>query len=533
MSELASKAFRILVTDTLGEAGIRILENDPEAELDYRPGIEGSDLHHAIASADAIITRSGTAVTEELLSHAGRLRVVARAGVGLDNVDVPAATNRGVLVINTPTANIISATEHTMAMMLALLRSIPEADASLHRGEWTRGAFMGRELSGKTLGIIGFGRIGSRVAIRAKAFGAAILAYDPYIPSAVAEKIGAESVSFDELITRSDIITVHTPLTDETRAMISAEEIARMKEGVILVNVARGGIFVENDLAEALHSGRVGGAAIDVFEVEPPAADHPLLHAPNIYVTPHLGANTTEAQERVATQTAKMVLEALRGSLLVSAVNLPFKGEADSGAVAFARLSEKLGLLSSQLLHGPCTEVNLSVRGVEERFVHLMTVASLRGILVPHLSETVNFVNAERIAERRGIDWSSTFHQQRADYLNLVTLTAKSEQDEVSVSGTLFHESVPRVVAVNDFHVEFEPGGWLVYMVNRDVPGVVGKVGTILGDREINIAEYNLARSTGTGRAMAIITIDEPLDRETIRFLRSLREVEDIRMIEL
>ncbi|MDX1584911.1 MAG: phosphoglycerate dehydrogenase, partial [Thermoanaerobaculia bacterium] len=437
------------------------------------------------------------------------------------------------LVINTPTANIISATEHTMAMMLALLRDIPSADASLRRGEWKRSSFLGRELSGKTLGIIGFGRIGSRVAVRARGFRASILACDPYIAPSVAERLGAEAVDLGELIERADIITVHTPLTEETRGMIGEAEISRMKPGVILLNIARGGIYDETALAEALRSGHVGGAAIDVFEQEPPPPDHPLLHAPRIYVTPHLGANTTEAQERVATQTARMTVEALRGSLLVSAVNLPFEGAADMGAVAFARLAEKLGLFASQVLDGPCDELNLSVRGVEEKNVHLMMVAALRGIMVPHLSETVNFVNAEGIAQRRGIEWSSTIHQQREDYLNLVTLTARSGDHSTSVTGSLFHASVPRVVMVDDFLVEFEPDGWVIYLVNKDVPGVVGKVGTILGDREINIAEYNLARSTEGGRAMAIISIDEPLDSGTIEFLRSLKEVEEIKLLEL
>ena len=525
--------YRILVTDTLGDAGLRILRDDPQVELDYRPGIKGEELLEAVSHAHAIVTRSGTPVTPLLLSHATTLRVVARAGVGLDNVDIGAATERGILVINTPTANIISATEHTMAMMLALLRDIPAANASLRRGEWKRSAFMGRELSGKTLGIIGFGRIGTRVAVRAKAFGASILAYDPYIPASVAKRIGAEAVELDQLLERSDIITVHTPLTDETKGMLGRDEIARMKEGVIVLNIARGGIYDESALADALNSGRVGGAAIDVFESEPPAPDHPLLTAPNVYVTPHLGANTTEAQERVATQTARMAIEALRGSLLVSAVNLPFEGEADHEAVAFAKLSEKLGLFASQVLDGPCEEVNLSVRGVDEKNVHLMMVAALRGILVPHLSETINFVNAEAVAQRRGIEWSSTIHQQREDYLNLVTLTARSGDHHSSISGTLFHASVPRVVMVDDFLVEFEPTGWVLFLVNKDVPGVVGKVGTILGDREINIAEYNLARSPEGGRAMAIISIDEPLDKGTVEFLRSLKEVEDIRLLKL
>ncbi|MBW3563954.1 MAG: phosphoglycerate dehydrogenase [Acidobacteria bacterium] len=525
--------FRILVTDTLADQGLEILRTAEDAEVRYEPGITGDELLAAVAETDAMITRSGTPVTAELLDAAVELRVLARAGVGLDNVDVDAATARGVLVINTPTANIISATEHTMAMMLSLLRNIPEADRSLRAGEWKRSKFMGRELYEKTLGIIGFGRIGSRVGIRAKSFGAEVIAFDPYIAERAAERIGAEMVTFEELLERSDIITVHTPLTDETRAMIGREEIARMRPGVIVLNIARGGIYDENALAEALESGHVAGAAIDVFADEPPPADHPLLQAPNVYVTPHLGANTAEAQERVGTTTAEMVLDALRGSLFVSAVNLPVEGEIDSRLMATARLSEQLGSLASQLLDGPPTEVNVSIRGIEERALRLVTVAALRGLLTPHLSETVNFVNAETIAKRRGIEWSTTIHQKAEDYVNLVSVDIRSNETAMRVEGTLFGETIPRVVAINEYRVEFEPTGWIIYLVNRDVPGVVGKVGTILGDREINIAEYNLARSKKSGLAMAIITVDTHVDRATLDFLRSFREIEDVRLVKL
>ena len=344
---------RILVTDTLADSGLQILRAASDVELDYRPGLKGKELLQAVAQSDALITRSGTAVTAELVNAGTRLRIIGRAGVGLDNVDVDACTARGILVINAPTANILSATEHTMAMLLALCRNIPEAHASVKRGEWNRSKFLGIELSGKVLGIIGLGRIGTRVTTRARAFGMRVIAYDPYIAQTVGEKVGADMMSLDELFAEADVITVHTPLSDETRGMIGPNEIAKMKDGVILVNCARGGIYEENALAAALESGKVSGAAIDVYEKEPPGKDHPLLKAKNIILSPHIGANTIEAQDRVAVQTAEMVVDALRGSIFVSAVNLPFEGLADADAAPLISLAEKLGLFGAQIMNGP------------------------------------------------------------------------------------------------------------------------------------------------------------------------------------
>jgi D-3-phosphoglycerate dehydrogenase len=524
---------KVLVTDTIAESGLDILRAAEGIELDYRPGLKGDALLAAVAESDALITRSGTAVTPELVNAGSRLRVVGRAGVGLDNVDVDAATARGILVINAPTANIMSATEHTMAMLLALCRNIPEAHASVKRGEWTRSKFMGVELDGKTLGVIGLGRIGSRVTIRARGFGMRVIAYDPYIAESVYERVGAANVSFEQLLAQADVITVHTPMTDETRRMIGAAEIAKMKDGVIVLNIARGGIYEETALAEALHSGKISGAAVDVYEDEPPSRDHPLLNAPNIILSPHIGANTIEAQDRVAIQTAEMVVEALRGSIFVSAVNLPFEGVADANAAPLIRLAEKLGAFAAQVLNGPAVRAEVELWGVEERLIRILSVASLKGLLTPHLAESVNFVNAEQVAQGRGIAISSTVHPTPRDYANLLTFRASSPTEEMCVSGTVFHEKNQRIVSVNNFRVEFKPDGHLLYIINRDVPGVVGKVGTLLGDREINIAEYNLARSESGGKAMAIITIDSPLDPDTLAFLRSYREMVEVKQVRL
>ena len=525
--------YRVLVTDTLAESGLDILRRSEDVDLDYRPGLKGEALVEAVAASDALITRSGTAVTPELVDAGDRLRVIGRAGVGLDNVDVDACTRRGILVINAPTANIMSATEHTMAMLLALCRNIPEAHASVRRGEWVRSKFMGVELNGKVLGIIGLGRIGTRVAVRARGFGMRVTAYDPYVAPSVFERVNAEQVTLETLLTEADVITVHTPLSEETRGMIGGGEIERMKDGVILVNCARGGIYDEMSLAAALNSGKVAGAAIDVYEEEPPGGDHPLVQAKNVILSPHIGANTIEAQDRVAVQTAEMVIEALSGSIFVSAVNLPFEGLADAAAAPMINLAEKLGLFAAQIASGPISSAAVELWGIEDRLTKIVSVAALKGLLTPHLSETVNFVNAESVAQNRGIAISSTTHPTPHDYTNLITFRARSGGQEICVSGTVFSEKNQRIVSVNAFRVEFKPEGHIVYLINRDVPGVVGKVGTLLGDREINIAEYNLARSDSGGRAMAIITIDSPLDPETLSFLRSYREMEEVRQIRL
>ena len=525
--------FRVLVTDTLADSGLDILRNANDVTLDYRPGLKGDALLAAVAESDALITRSGTAVTPELVNAGNRLRIIGRAGVGLDNVDVDACTARGILVINAPTANIMSATEHTMAMLLALCRNIPEAHASVKRGEWTRSKFMGVELNGKTLGVIGLGRIGSRVTTRARAFGMTVVAYDPYITDTAFEKVGAEKATLDRLLGVADFITVHTPLTDETRGMLGASEIAKMKEGAFVLNIARGGLYDEQALASALQSGKIGGAAIDVYQDEPPAKDHPLLNAKNIILSPHIGANTIEAQDRVAVQTSEMVVEALRGSIFVSAVNLPFEGVSDADAAPLIRLAEKLGLFAAQVINGPVNRAEIELWGVEERLTKILSVASLKGLLAPYLAESVNFVNAEQIAQTRGIAISSTQHPTPRDYANLITFRASSPTEEMCVSGTVFHEKNQRIVSVNNFRVEFKPEGHILYIINKDIPGVVGRVGTTLGDHEINIAEYNLARSDSGGRAMAIITVDSPLSNDAFTALRVIPAIQEVRQVKL
>ena len=360
-----------------------------------------------------------------------------------------------------------------------------------------------------------------------------VIAYDPYIADSVFERVGAPRVTLDHLLAHSDVITVHTPLTEETRGLIGAAEIARMKQGVIVLNIARGGIYDEQALGDALNSGKIAGAAIDVFENEPPSKDHPLLNAKNIVLSPHIGANTIEAQDRVAVQTSEMVVEALRGSIFVSAVNLPFEGVADADAAPLIQLAEKLGSFAAQLMNGPVQRAEVELWGIEERLTKILSVASLKGLLAPHLAESVNFVNAQQIAQTRGIAISSTTHPTPRDYANLITFRASSSTEETCVSGTVFHEKNQRIVSVNHYRVEFKPQGHILYIINRDVPGVVGRVGTTLGDHEVNIAEYNLARSETGGTAMAVVTIDSPISDDALTALRVMPAIKEVKQIRL
>jgi len=524
---------KVLVTETIAEGGIDIFRNAEDIELDYRPGLKGDELLRAVADADALITRSGTAVTPELVSAGTKLRVVGRAGVGLDNVDVAACTARGILVINAPTANVMSATEHTMAMLLALCRNVPEAHASVKRGEWTRSKFIGVELNGKTLGIIGLGRIGKLLTARARAMGMQVIAYDPYIAPNVFENAGAQRVTLDELLAKSDVVTVHTPLTEETHGMLGAAEIAKMKDGAIALNIARGGIWVEQALADALNAGKLYGAAVDVYENEPPGPDHPLLHAKNIIVSPHIGANTREAQDRVAVQTAENVVEALRGSIFVSAVNLPFEGVIDADDKGLVSLAEKLGLFAAQVIGAPVSRATIETWAVEERLHEILTIAALKGVLEPHLRESVNFVNAKQLARERGIGVELVPHETPRDYRNLITFRAGANGHEVCVSGTLFSEHQQRIVSVDQFRVEFRPEGHLLYIINNDVPGVVGRVGTLLGEAGVNIAEYNLARNASGGTAMSIVSIDSPLDPRMVTAFGAFPSIKEVKQVRL
>src|SRR5512143_1747468 len=530
---------RILITDDIGPAGLALLDAANDVQYDVVKLPPREKLIEIIGEYDAVITRSGTPLTAATFEAAKKLRVAGRAGVGMDNVDIDAATLRGVLVMNTPEANTLAATELTMTLILALCRHLPAANASVKRGEWTRSKFLGTQLNDKTLGVIGLGRIGSRVATRCQAFGMRVIAYDPYIAEEVAERLHVHLVSdLDELLTTADIITVHTPLTEETRGMIGAREIAQMKDRVILINCARGGIYEEQALYDALVSGKVAGAGIDVYSSEPPRNDPlltKLLALDNVVATPHIGANTAEAQRDVAVQIVQQVIDALRGINFRNVVNLPFAEGVDYRSLApYMTLAEKIGSLQMQLIHGRIDRVEVEFRGEEvEAYVKPLTVALLKGMLAPILSAAVNYVNAPRLAEDRGITVAQTRHPAAEDYSNVILCRAHSSKETRLVGGALFLHTQPRIVLLDDFRIDARPHGPALILANRDVPGVIGKVGTLLGARGINIAEWQMGRSGPGGEAVSFINIDSPVSDEVMRELRALATIVDVRQVML
>jgi D-3-phosphoglycerate dehydrogenase / 2-oxoglutarate reductase len=528
----------ILITDDIGSAGLALLDTATDVHYDVVKLPAPDQLAGLIGNYEGLITRSGTPLTADIFEAARKLRVAGRAGVGLDNVDIDAATLRGVLVMNTPEANTLAAVELTMALLLAACRHLPQANASVKRGEWTRAKFLGTQLSDKTLGIIGLGRIGSRVATRCQAFGARVIAYDPYITEEIADRLHVHLVSdLDELLTQADIITVHTPLTEETRGMIGAAEIGKMKDRVYLINCARGGIYNEQALYEALVSGKVAGAGIDVYSSEPPKNEllTKLLAMEKVVATPHIGANTAEAQRDVAVQIVQQVIDALRGDNFRNVVNLPFADGVDYRSLApYMTLAEKLGSLQMQLIHGRIDRLEVEFRGEEvEAHVKPLTVALLKGLLAPVLSDAVNYVNAPRLAEERGISVAHTRHPAAEDYSNVILCRAHSNKETRLVGGALFLHTQSRIVLLDEFRIDALPHGPALILANRDVPGVIGKVGTLLGTHGINIAEWQMGRSGPGGEAVSYINIDTPVGEAALRELRALATILDVRQVTL
>ncbi len=521
---------RVLLADPIEESGRRMFE-EAGAEVRQLGDDERERLPEIVADFDALVVRSATKVTAELLRAGRRLRVVGRAGIGVDNVDIQAATELGILVVNAPTANMISATEHTLALLLAMARNVAAANASVESEEWRRKDFIGTELQGKTLGVIGFGRIGQSVAARARAFDMKIVASDPFLDPEVAKRLEIELLSLDELLPRADFVTLHTPLTEQTRNLIDAGRIAQMKPGARLVNCGRGGVVDEEALLAALDSGHLAGAALDVFAREPPP-DWRLAQHPKTVVTPHIGAQTREAQERVATDTVRMVLGALDGSLAVTAVNLPF-GSTGRAGERYLRLAQQLGRLASALLGGGLSSVHVDLWGVADELHTPVTVAAVKGALTPALGEAVNFVNAARLAEGRGVDVVHTSHQRPSAYSHLVGVSVEGAAGEITLEGTLFGEDDARVVAVGSYRLEFRPAGRLLVMHNRDVPGVVGRLGTTLGDAAVNIAEIHLAREHGGDEAVAVVRLDQEPDDSVLDAIRAFDEVRRVQLVDL
>jgi len=526
---------KILVSDPIAEAGIARLQESLH-EVVVRPGMSREELVAVIGDFDALVVRSETKVTREVIQAAHRLKVIGRAGVGVDNIDVEEATRHGILVVNSPEGNKIAAAELTVALLLALSRRIPQATLSLKSGEWKRSKFLGEELFHKTLGVIGLGKIGAEVARRALGFEMRVLGYDPYVSAEYAQKLGIELVDFDRVLTESDFITLHVPMTRETRNLIGREQLARMKKGVHIINCSRGGILDEMALVAALESGRVAGAALDVFEQEPPPADHPLFKLDSVVVTPHLGASTQEAQVNVAVDVAEQILEVLAGRPARSAVNMPpVSPEVLATIEPFLRLGEKMGKLHTHLADGRVETVEIAYSGeLAQLMVAPITRAVLKGLLEPVLTtEGVNLVNAPAIAEMRQIRVTESKTTESEDYTSLLNVKVTTDKGKHTIAGTLIGRRNIRIVRIDGYYVDIVPEGIMIIAVHTDRPGIIGRVGTLLGNNGINIAGMHVGREAKGSRAVMVLIVDDPVPLPLLEQIRQLEGMENARLVEL
>jgi D-3-phosphoglycerate dehydrogenase len=527
------KMFRILVADKLGQAGLERLEQAEDVSFDVKTGLGKEALLAIIPQYDALIVRSGTQVDADVLQAGSKLRVVGRAGVGVDNIDIPAATRAGIVVMNTPGANSIATAEQAMTLMLAASRHTAVAHAALKAGEWKRASYVGTELYGKTLGLIGFGLVGRLVAERALAFGMEVLAYDPLVSEEIALDLGVTLVDLEDLLPVADYLSLHTALLPETESIINAASISLMKKGVIIINVTRGKLIDDNALADGLKSGHVRAAAIDVYRQEPPTASNPLLGLPNVLHTPHLGASTLESQRLVATQIADQVVTALRGTDFANSINMPFP--VSEGTFAriqpFMTLAEKLGALHAGLANGPVHQVEVEVQGVEVTgLVRAIAAAILIGLLRDKVDVPINYVNAPILAEEQGITISQTRGIRGLDYPNLITCRASWDGGARTLGGVLFGNGEPRIVQVDQYRLEARPDGVVLMLKNQDVPGVIGQVGTLLAAYKVNIAEWRLGRNEPGGEALSFINLDSV---PPMAVLEALAEVDAVTRVKL
>jgi len=515
---------KVLISDKLSEQAVEIFRGRG-IEVDFKPGMAPDELKAIIGRYDGLAIRSATKVTADLLEAADSLKVVGRAGIGVDNVDIPAATARGVVVMNTPFGNAVTTAEHAIAMMFALARQIPQADASTQAGKWEKSKFMGVELTGKVLGLIGCGNIGSIVADRARGLRMRVLAYDPFLSEQRATELGVRKVELDELFAEADVITLHTPLTDATRGVIDAAAIAKMRKGVRIINCARGGLVVEDDLRAALDSGQVGGAAFDVFVTEP-AKENVLFGHPNVVCTPHLGASTTEAQEKVALQIAEQMSDYLLTGAVSNAVNVPSVTAEEAPILKpYMKLAELLGSFCGQMVEGPVEAVSIELEGhAAELNAEPIKSAGLAGLLRPQV-DSVNMVNAPSMAHQRGIEVSVTRHDREPDYQTLLRMTARSNGRTRVLVGTLIGGSKPRLVEVQGIAVEADFGHHMLYVRNYDKPGFIGALGSALGRHEVNIATFHLGRRDVGGEAIALVEVDQPIADALLAEVQALPHV--------
>jgi D-3-phosphoglycerate dehydrogenase len=505
---------KVLVSDPVAPECLDVLKGSAGFAHDYRPGMKLPELLEVIPAYSGLIVRSETKVTAEVLERATRLRAIVRAGAGVDNIDVEAATRRGVLVMNCPAGNTVAAAEHTIAMMLSLARNIPQAHGAMKAGKWERGKFVGAEVTDKVLGVIGLGKIGREVAKRADGLGMQVVGFDPFLTEEAAKSLKIETAALEEIVARADYLTVHVPLTEQTRGLIGGALLARAKPGIRILNVARGGIVDEAALAEAIKAGKVAGAALDVFEQEPPKLENPLLSLDRVVVTPHLGASTKEAQEAVGTASAAQIVAYLRDGAVANAVNMVAVEPALLRKVAvWQQLAEKLGSMQAQLLQGRTRRVVISYAGeafgANER--KLLTLAILKGFLSRYIAAPINYVNVSHFAREHGLDVVEQTSLKSEDFVNLVSVVVESDRKPRRIAGTIFGEKQPRIVHLDGYDTDASPIGHMFLVSNNDTPGIIGKIGTLMGENRINIATMSVGRDASGGTALAILNVDSPV----------------------
>jgi len=526
---------KILVTDSLAPEGLAVFDNADGFTVDVKLGLKPDELKKICADYDGWVIRSGTRITAELIDAAKNLKVIGRAGVGYENIDADAATKRGIVVMNTPGGNNVTTGEHTVALMMALARHIPQAVSSLKAGKWERNKFVGVELCNKTIGVVGLGNVGRIVAERAAGLRMKVIGFDPFIAAENIARMGVEPGTLDEIFAKSDFITVHVPLTPDTQGLINEAAFAKMKDGVRIINCARGGIVDEHDLAEAIKSGKVAGAALDVYVEEPPTAEHPLVKLEQVITTPHLGASTDEAQLNVAIAVAEQMVDFLDKGVVRYAVNVPsVSPELLEVLRPYLTLGEKLGSLHTQMAGALPKEVQVEYRGdVTQYNVAPLTLAVLKGLLSPVMESVVNYVNAPLIAKERGIQIVESKSERAGDFASSITVKAKNGKQDLEVEGAIFGAKYPRIVRVNSFYLEAVPEGYILILQNKDVPGVVGIVGTILGKNGINIAGMELGRSEKGGNAISFIHVDDSVDKKALDELRALPQLVSATLVKL
>jgi len=527
---------KILISDKLSDAGLKILKSAPGLEVETKSGLKPDELKKIIGEYDGLVIRSGTKVTADLLSAADKLKIIGRAGIGVDNVDTAAASKRGIIVENTPGGNVVTTAEHALSMMCAMARKIPQATASMKAGKWEKTKFVGVELYNKVLGVVGMGNIGKIVADRALGLKMKVSVYDPFLSAETAAKMGIELLDLDTLLSKADFITIHTPLNDKTRNLIDRAAFGKMKRGVYLINCARGGIVNEEALVSAIQEGIVAGAALDVFEQEPINPDHPLLKLEQVICTPHLGASTDEAQENVAVEVAEQMVEYFVKGVVKNAVNFPSVSAEHMRVLApYLSLAEKLGKVQGQLADSSPQEILIEYSGeLSSLPVAPLTVSILKGILEPILEDvSVNYVNAPLIAKERGIKITEAKLSEGKDFKNLIEITVKSPKQSRSISGTIFGTNNARIVRLDDFYLEAVPEGHILVVHNQDKPGVVGSIGTLLGQNKVNIARMQLGLVKDKAEAMALYNVDQACSTEVLASLSKLPNILSVKQVSL